>query len=139
MILKSGFVGIFMGFAVVLVSGAALAFVDRFFTKSDGVAGWAASSTAGAAVAVPYAIASTNGDFAGTAASATAIVATSVLVSSILTPIVTMYFEKRAWRKGLPIVPEKYRKRFEENTSVEVDLNATQVENIKQSATAKNK
>nr|WP_233993432.1 2-keto-3-deoxygluconate permease [Latilactobacillus sakei] len=114
MIFKSGFMGIFMGFAVVLVSGSVLSFVDRVFTHSDGVAGWAASSTAGAAVAVPYAIAETNPSFASTASSATAIVATSVLVTSILTPIVTMYFERRARAKGLPIVPEKYKNQFQE-------------------------
>ncbi|KRK64163.1 2-keto-3-deoxygluconate permease [Companilactobacillus tucceti DSM 20183] len=115
MIFKSGFMGIFMGVIVVLVSGSVLALVDRFFTGSDGVAGWAASSTAGAAVAVPYAIAETNPSFSSTAASATAIVATSVLVTSILTPIVTMYMEKRARRKGLPIVPKKYEGKFAES------------------------
>lgn len=114
MILKSGFMGIFMGIAVVFISGSILALVDRFFTGSDGVAGWAASSTAGAAVAVPYAIAATNPKFEVVADSATAIVATSVLVTSILTPIVTMYFEKKARAKHLPIVPEKYKATFKE-------------------------
>ena len=108
MIVKSGFVGILMGFAVVLMSGFLLSLVDRYITGSDGVAGWAASSTGGAAVAVPYAIAQANPQFEPVAASATAIIATSVLVSSILTPIVTMYFEKRARAKGLPIKPAKY-------------------------------
>jgi len=108
MIIQSGFIGIFMGVAVVLLSGGVLSFIDRYITKSDGVAGWAASSTAGAAVAVPYAIAQANPQFEPVAASATAIIATSVLVSSILTPIVTMYFEKRARAKGLPIKPAKY-------------------------------
>ncbi|MFV5782401.1 2-keto-3-deoxygluconate permease [Pediococcus acidilactici] len=114
MIFQSGFMGIFMGFCVVIISGTVLAFVDRVFTRSDGVAGWAASSTAGAAVAVPYAIAQNDHSFTSTASSATAIVATSVLVTSILTPIVTMYFEKRARAKGLPIVPDKYKDIFKE-------------------------
>lgn len=114
MIMKSGFMGIFMGVAVVAISGSVLSLVDRYFTGSDGVAGWAASSTAGAAVAVPYAIAATNPKFEVVAASATAIVATSVLVTSILTPIVTMYFEKKARKKHLPIVPAKYKDKFKE-------------------------
>ncbi|MBP2033868.1 2-keto-3-deoxygluconate permease [Clostridium algifaecis] len=108
MIIKSGFMGILMGVAVVAISGSVLSLVDRFFTKSDGVAGWAASSTAGAAVAVPFAIAQANPKFLPTASSATAIVATSVLVTALITPFVTMYFEKRARAKGLPIKPAKY-------------------------------
>lgn len=108
MIIQSGLMGIIMGVAVVLISGGVLAIVDRFVTGSDGVAGWAASSTAGAAVAVPFAIAQSNPQFEPVANSATAIVATCVLVTSILTPFVTMYFEKRARAKGLPIKPAKY-------------------------------
>ncbi|MDS0526144.1 2-keto-3-deoxygluconate permease [Clostridium sp. SHJSY1] len=108
MIIQSGLMGIIMGIAVVFISGGILSLVDRFVTGSDGVAGWAASSTAGAAVAVPFAIAQSNPQFEPVANSATAIVATCVLVTSILTPFVTMYFEKRARAKGLPIKPAKY-------------------------------
>ncbi|OOM80248.1 2-keto-3-deoxygluconate permease [Clostridium puniceum] len=108
MIIQSGLIGIIMGISVVFLSGGILSLVDRFVTGSDGVAGWAASSTAGAAVAVPYAIAQANSQFEPVASSATAIIATSVLVTSILTPIVTMWFEKRARNKGLPIKPAKY-------------------------------
>ncbi|MDR3190875.1 MAG: 2-keto-3-deoxygluconate permease [Lactobacillaceae bacterium] len=107
-IVQSGFMGILMGVAVVAISGGVLSIVDRFVTGSDGVAGWAASSTAGAAVAVPTAIADMAPKFAPIAVNATAIVATSVLVSSILTPLVTMYFEKRARKLGRPIVPTKH-------------------------------
>ncbi len=108
MIIQSGFMGIFMGICVVFMSGLLLCFIDRYIIKSDGVAGWAASSTAGAAVAVPFAIAQANPQFAPVASSATAIVATCVLVTSILTPVMTMWYEKRARAKGLPIRPVKY-------------------------------
>lgn len=108
MIIKSGFMGILMGILVVGVSGFVLYLVDRYITQSDGVAGWAASSTGGAAVAVPYAIAQINSKFAPVASSATAIIATSVLVTSILTPVVTMWYAKRAMKKGLPSKPAKY-------------------------------
>lgn len=110
MIIQSGLTGIIIGIIVVLLSGALLAFIDRLVTGSDGVAGWAASSTAGAAVAVPYAIAQVNPQFEPVASSATAIIATCVLVTAILTPIVTMYFEKKARDRGLPIIPDKYAK-----------------------------
>lgn len=109
-IISSGVVGILMGVMVVILSGAVLSFVDRYITKCDGVAGWAASSTAGAAVIVPSAIAEMAPKFQPIAESATAIVATCVLVTSLLTPVVMMFFEKRARAKGLPIMPDKYLK-----------------------------
>lgn len=99
MILKSGLVGILMGLAVVFISGYILYLSDRYIVRSDGLAGWAASSTAGAAVAVPLAIAEVNPAFAPMANSATAIVATCVLVSAVLTPMVTMWYYKRLMAK----------------------------------------
>ena len=105
-IFKSGIIGVLMGVAVVAISGGVLSFLDRFSTGSDGVAGWAASSTAGAAVAVPSAIAQLAPQYEPIAGQATAIVATSVLVTAVLTPIVTMYMEKRARRLGRNVLPE---------------------------------
>lgn len=99
-------IGVLMGVAVVAISGGVLSFLDRFITGSDGVAGWAASSTAGAAVAVPSAIAQLAPQYEPIAGQATAIVATSVLVTAVLTPIVTMYMEKRARRLGRNVLPE---------------------------------
>lgn len=95
MILKSGLMGILIGILVVFVSGYVLYLLDKYLVRSDGLAGWAASSTAGAAVSVPIVIAQMDPNFKSTAESATAIVATSVLVSAILTPIVTMWFYRR--------------------------------------------
>lgn len=95
MILKSGLTGILIGVLVVFVSGYVLYLLDKYLVRSDGLAGWAASSTAGAAVSVPIVIAQMDPNFKSTAESATAIVATSVLVSAILTPIVTMWFYRR--------------------------------------------
>ncbi|WP_203641418.1 2-keto-3-deoxygluconate permease [Levilactobacillus andaensis] len=100
MILQSGLVGILVGVLVVFVSGYFLYLLDRYLVRSDGLAGWAASSTAGAAVSVPIVIAQMNPAFKSTAGSATAIVATSVLVSAILTPIVTMWYYRRLVKKG---------------------------------------
>lgn len=95
MILKSGLMDILIGILVVFVSGYVLYLLDKYLVRSDGLAGWAASSTAGAAVSVPIVIAQMDPNFKSTAESATAIVATSVLVSAILTPIVTMWFYRR--------------------------------------------
>lgn len=95
MIIKSGLVGILVGVASVFITGYVLYLLDRYLVRSDGLAGWAASSTAGAAISVPIVIAQMNPSFKSVAGSATAIVATSVLVSAILTPIVTMWYYKR--------------------------------------------
>lgn len=113
-IFKSGFVGILMAIAVVFISGSVLSLLDRFITGSDGVAGWAASSTAGAAVAVPNAIAQLAPQYEPIAGQATAIVATSVLLTAILTPIITMKMEKRARRLGRKALPDKVAAKKEE-------------------------
>lgn len=108
MIIKSGFMGILMGVAVVFLSGGVLYVLDRYVTGSDGVAGVAASSTAGAAVAVPFIIAELNPQFAPVAESATAIIATSVLVTAILTPMLTMWVAKVQEKRGIP--QRRYKK-----------------------------
>lgn len=95
MILKSGLVGILIGVLVVLISGYVLYLLDRYLVRSDGLAGWAASSTAGAAVSVPIVIAQMDPSFNSVSGSATAIVATSVLVSAILTPMLTMMYYRQ--------------------------------------------
>ncbi|PWF99945.1 2-keto-3-deoxygluconate permease [Levilactobacillus bambusae] len=100
MLVKSGAVGILMGIAVVFVSGYALYLTDRYVVRSDGLAGWAASSTAGAAVSVPMVIATMDPRFKATASSATAIVATSVLITAVLTPAVTMWYYNHLIKKG---------------------------------------
>ncbi|WP_334333067.1 2-keto-3-deoxygluconate permease [Companilactobacillus sp. HBUAS59544] len=100
MLIKSGIVGILMGIAVVFISGYVLYLSDRYIARSDGLAGWAASSTAGAAISVPVVIAQMDKHFAPVAESATAIVATCVLITAILTPIVTMWYYKKLQRKN---------------------------------------
>ena len=107
MILKSGLMGILIGVLVVFVSGYVLYLLDKYLVRSDGLAGWAASSTAGAAVSVPIVIAQMDPNFKSTAESATAIVATSVLVTAILTPIVTMWFYKRMNKKNGTVTQTK--------------------------------
>ncbi len=71
------------------------------------MAGVAASSTAGAAVAVPYALAEANASFAPVAESATAIIATSVIVTSLLTPLATVWVDKKIKQKKRRTPPPK--------------------------------
>ncbi|AGK55823.1 2-keto-3-deoxygluconate permease [Bacillus sp. 1NLA3E] len=102
MLVKSGVLGILLGVTVAVVSGGFLYILDRFVTGSDGVAGVAAGSTAGAAVAVPFAIAEIDPSFAGVAESATALIATCVIVTAVLTPFLTTWVAKWSKEKGIP-------------------------------------
>jgi 2-keto-3-deoxygluconate permease len=91
---KAGLLGILLGVAVVVITGSALWTVDRL-TGGNGVAGLAAASTAGNAAGVPVAVAAANSVYAPVAPAATALVASSVIVTAILVPIVTAWWAKR--------------------------------------------
>ncbi|MGG1558090.1 2-keto-3-deoxygluconate permease [Geobacillus thermoleovorans] len=91
---KAGLAGILLGVAVVAITGSALWLVDRL-TGGNGVAGLAAASTAGNAAGVPAAVAAANAAYAPVAPAATALVASCVIVTAILVPIVTAWWAKR--------------------------------------------
>jgi len=93
-IVETGLLGIVMGLLVIVVTGLPLMLADKFIGGGNGTAGVAASSTAGAAVANPMIIASIKPEFMPVAQSATALVAASVIVTSILVPIITAYWAK---------------------------------------------
>jgi 2-keto-3-deoxygluconate permease len=93
-ILDTGLLGIFLGIAVIIITGIPLILADKFIGGGNGTAGIAASSTAGAAVANPMIIANMKPEFLPAAQSATALVAACVIVTSILVPIVTAYYSK---------------------------------------------
>lgn len=91
---KAGMLGILMGVGVVVITGTVLIIVDKL-TGGNGVAGIAAATTAGNAAAVPAAIAAVDKSYAHIAPSATMLVATCVIVTAILVPIVTAWWAKR--------------------------------------------
>jgi len=91
---QAGLLGVGMGLAVVVVTGIPLFFADRF-TGGNGVAGVAAASTAGNAVAVPAIIAGANPAYADAAAQATILVAACVVVTAIVVPLVTAWTARR--------------------------------------------
>ena len=97
-IFKTGLLGIILGLAVIVITGIPLILSDKFIGGGSGVAGLAASSSAGAAVANPVIIAGMAPQFAPVAAQATALVATSVIVTSILVPILTSLLHSRVNR-----------------------------------------
>ena len=86
---------------VIIITGIPLILADRLLGGGDGTAGIAASSSAGAAVATPAVIASMAPQFAPMAPAATALVATSVIVTSILVLVLTALYFRRV-KRGQP-------------------------------------
>ena len=94
MLLKGGIAGILLGVLTTLLGGFFNIKVERLL-GGTGIAGAAASSTAGNAVATPLAIATADPSLAKVVAAATPLVATSVIVTAILTPMLTSWVAKR--------------------------------------------
>jgi len=92
---RAGLLGLFMGVAVIVLSGAVLIPADKL-TGGTGLAGVAATSTAGNAAAVPAAIAVLDESYAPIAPAATMLVASSVIVTAILVPLLTAWWAKRS-------------------------------------------
>ena len=88
---RAGLLGILLGVGVVVITGAALVIADKL-TGGTGVAGIAAASSAGNAAAVPAIVAAANPAYLPAAAAATALVASSVVVTAILVPLVTAWW-----------------------------------------------
>jgi 2-keto-3-deoxygluconate permease len=91
---KAGFLGVLLGAFVVLITGLTLLFTDRLI-GGNGIAGLSAASTAGNAAGVPAAVAAANAAYAPLVPSATALVASCVIVTAILVPIVTAWYAKK--------------------------------------------
>jgi 2-keto-3-deoxygluconate permease len=93
-IVTAGVPGIALGITVVIVTGFVCIVADRLLGGS-GIAGAAASSTAGNSAAVPQAVALADPSFAAVAPLATVQVAASVIVTAVLTPILTSWWFRR--------------------------------------------
>jgi 2-keto-3-deoxygluconate permease len=89
-----GLTGFVLGIAVIAISGVFLVAADRL-TGGTGVAGMAASTTAGNAAAVPALVAAANHKYAPAAGPATALVAASVVVTAFLAPFLTAWWDRR--------------------------------------------
>jgi 2-keto-3-deoxygluconate permease len=97
-VVTAGLPGLFLGLFVLVFTGTVCICADILLGGS-GIAGAAASSTAGNAAAVPKAVALADPTYAGVAAAATVQVAASVIVTAVLTPILTSFIYKRVHRK----------------------------------------
>jgi len=94
----AGVPGVVLGLAVVIVTGCVCILADKLF-GGTGIAGAAASSTAGNSAAVPQAVAIADPSYAPVAAAATVQVAASVIVTAILTPFLTAWWFRRVLRQ----------------------------------------
>jgi 2-keto-3-deoxygluconate permease len=94
-ILHAGVPGVLLSFFVIVVTGVPLMLADKWVGRGNGVAGLAASSTAGAAVANPVLIGEMIPSLKPLAPVATAMVATSCLMTAILVPILTAMWARR--------------------------------------------
>ena len=99
-VFTAGVPGILLGVAVFVVTGIVCIFADRLLGGS-GVAGAAASSTAGNATGTPQAIALADHSYAAIAPAATIQVAASVIVTAVLTPILTAWVFRKQQKKQL--------------------------------------
>ncbi|WP_369308913.1 2-keto-3-deoxygluconate permease 1 [Providencia rettgeri] len=98
MLLQGGLAGILLGVLTTFVGGWFNIRADRLVGGS-GVAGAAASSTAGNAVATPLAIAQADPSLETIALAAAPLIAASVITTAILTPILTSWVAKRQQAK----------------------------------------
>src|SRR6185436_17250311 len=89
-VVTAGAPGVVLGVTVLIVTGFVCIIANRLFGGS-GVAGAAASSTAGNSAAVPQAVALADPTYAAVAAAATVQVTASVIVTAILTPLLTSW------------------------------------------------
>jgi len=97
-VVTAGLPGVFLGVFVLVVTGTVCILIDRLLGGS-GIAGAAASSTAGNAAAVPKAVAMADPTYAAIAPIATVQVAASIIVTAILTPLLTSFVYKRVQRQ----------------------------------------
>lgn len=91
---KAGLLGVVLGVGVVVISGIVLFFADKL-TGGNGIAGLSAATTAGNAAGVPAAVAAANSVYEPLVPTATALVASCVIVTAILAPIVTAWWARR--------------------------------------------
>jgi 2-keto-3-deoxygluconate permease len=97
-VVTAGIPGIVLGVAVLVITGICCILADIWLGGS-GIAGAAASSTAGNAAGTPKAVAMADPAYAAIAPVATIQVAASVIVTAILTPILTSWMYKRVHKE----------------------------------------
>lgn len=98
-IIEAGLPGILLGVITTFFGGIFNILADRA-VGGTGIAGAAASSTAGNAVATPAAIALVDPSFAALVPAATSQIAAAVVTTIVLTPVLTQFIAKKARKKS---------------------------------------
>jgi 2-keto-3-deoxygluconate permease len=104
-VVSAGPAGVALGVFVLVVSGFCCIVADKLLGGS-GIAGAAASSTAGNSAAVPRAIALADPTYAAVAPVATVQIAASVIVTAVLTPLLTAWMFRKVQRERASEVAE---------------------------------
>lgn len=107
-IIKGGAGGILLGIITLLISGPLVVLCDRFFNKRPGYAGWAVSTTAGNAIAVPAAVATIDPTWAPYVAEATTQVAASTVLTAICIPFIVAWWAKKYGCPKCPLPGQKF-------------------------------
>lgn len=97
-LIKAGLAGILLGILTTFVGGFFNILSDKA-TGGSGVAGAAASSTAGNAVATPHAMSLADPSMSFLVESATPLIAASTVTTAILTPLLTWMVKRRNRKK----------------------------------------
>ncbi|MFC2125707.1 2-keto-3-deoxygluconate permease [Bacteroidota bacterium] len=100
MLIQAGIPGIFLGLMTTIIGGIFNIGADKM-TGGSGIAGAAASSTAGNAVATPHAISVVDPSMATMATVATPMIAASTITTALLTPVITAIVAKINNRKNV--------------------------------------
>ncbi len=103
-VVTGGLPGLGLGVFVLVVTGIVCILADKLLGGS-GIAGAAASSTAGNSAAVPKAIALADPSYAALAPVATVQVAASVIVTAVLTPMLTAWMYRRVQARKAAAAP----------------------------------
>lgn len=107
-ILRGGMAGIILGVMTVFISGPLVVLADRVFNKRPGYAGWAVSTTAGNAIAVPAAVATIDPSWAPFVAEATTQVAASTVFTAILIPFIAAWWARKYGCPKCPIEGQSF-------------------------------
>jgi 2-keto-3-deoxygluconate permease len=97
-VVTAGAPGVVLGITVLIVTGLVCITADRLLGGS-GIAGAAASSTAGNSAAVPQAVAMADPSYVPVAGAATIQVTASVIVTAMLTPLLTSWWYRKVQKK----------------------------------------
>ena len=111
-IIKGGLSGIILGLMTIFISGPFVVWCDRAFNKRPVYAGWAVSTTAGNAIAVPAAVAIVDPSYSPYVATATAQVAASTVLTAILIPFITAYWVKKYGSPQYPLYEGQFSEKI---------------------------